>query len=184
MQRSDIARLNHELQRYYGERYAGLTAAMADLWLEKLHPFPADLAVPTVKRFASAHPLHIVPALDDLAALMEQMQREQRQAARQQSVAQRSGDQGKDAETLVAARIDPHADAELSDLLQSLYATLDESEARRAKETPPPSAERNVPDHQKWLPLNDTLDPDAPVLNPWNGPGLQPLVPQRSGEEG
>lgn len=79
MQRPDLALLVHDLQRYYGPTYHGMTSAMVDLWLTHLQPYPPDVALLAVQRWAAAHLPEQPPTLMDLVGVMGSLQQERRQ---------------------------------------------------------------------------------------------------------
>jgi hypothetical protein len=82
MSPSDIVQLNAHLQRLYGDRYPGLTTEMAALWYQELRHFPAEVGPLAIRRWAADHLPYQIPTLNQLAAVMEDVQRDQRQTAR------------------------------------------------------------------------------------------------------
>lgn len=115
MKPTDIAHLNQALQGYYGDRYAGLTTPMLDLWYEKLRGFPAELGIPAVKRWAAGHLPHQIPTLNDLAELMEQIQIEQRSSTRQKQW---------EAGAELSERDDDYSSAEVRALIHSIWPEM------------------------------------------------------------
>jgi hypothetical protein len=156
MQKTDIAALNTHLQRLYGQSYTGISTAMAEIWYKRLQGFPAALIEPAIERWAVNHLPRHVPAIEDLATIMEDIRREQRAASR-------GGPEGDPrwsmtAEELVAWREVEMPEASVHALVDDLMAMLAQKEAE-AKATPPQQPCENPPNPARWLPLTDDLSP-------------------------
>jgi hypothetical protein len=152
MQKTDIAALNTHLQRLYGQSYSGISTAMAEIWYKRLQGFPATLIEPAIERWAVHHLPRHVPAIEDLATIMEDIRREQRAAAR-------GGPEGDPRwsmteDELVAWREVEMPEASVHALVDDLMTMLAEKEAEVKTRPPQPL---NPPDPARWLPLTDDL---------------------------
>lgn len=93
MQLSEIFVVSEQLQQLYGERFPGLTASMAVLWLEELRGFELAIMQIAIRQWARKNTFR-VPGLDDLVTLaieLTDVQEEQRrwQAALERPIHQR-----------------------------------------------------------------------------------------------
>ncbi len=116
MQPSEIAMINAQLQRFYGERYAGITTDMAGLWYEQLKPFPYELAIQAIRRWAADHLPHQPPTLTQLITQMEDVQAEQRR--------QRAAEGLHTTTAEYSERDDDYSSAEVRALIRSVWPDM------------------------------------------------------------
>jgi hypothetical protein len=154
MQKTDIAALNAQLQRLYGQSYTGISTAMAEIWYKRLQPFPAALIEPAIERWAVNHLPRHVPSIEDLATLMEEIRREQRSGARGGPEADPRWSMTED--EMVAWREREMPEASVHALVDDLMAMLAQKEAET--QARPPQG-MNPPNPAGWLPLTDDLRP-------------------------
>jgi hypothetical protein len=154
MQKTDIAELQVQLQRLYGQSYTGISTAMAEIWYKRLQPFSAALIEPAIERWAVSHLPRHMPSIEDLATLMEDIRREHRAASRGGPEADPRWSMTED--ELVAWREVEMPEASVHALVEDLTAMLAQKEAE-AKTRPPERI--NPPDPTRWLPLTDDFSP-------------------------
>jgi hypothetical protein len=120
-----------------------------------------------------AHLPRHVPAIEDLATLMEEIRREQRAAAR--GGAESDPRWAMTEEELVAWREGEMPETSVHALVDDLMAMLAQKEAEAKTRQPP---RLNPPDPARWLPLTDDFSPGQdPTVR--QTPPMEKLLPEQ-----
>ena len=84
MTMQDVTRLSAQLQALYGERFVGLSQALAVMWLDDLRSVDPEVMDQALTRWARQHHIGQAPTLQNLLDTVELVEEDQRafQAAR------------------------------------------------------------------------------------------------------